>query len=109
MASQPNIINDISNCTRVPTKILSELSTMACLCIGSAIHDALIEKEEATVLNIGIGTLSVNLATMECKFIPSKELKQAIKASIAEKADPLEKAFEEAMIQKLLAIYEMEA
>lgn len=108
MAAQPNAINDLSTLTRVPNKILNDLVTKLNLCIGSSIHDALLEKEEAVVINIGIGTLSVNLIDMDCKFIPSKDLKSTIKKSIAEKIDPVEYETEEALIQKLLTIYQEE-
>lgn len=108
MATRPNIINDLATYTRVPTKVLNELTAKAELCIGSAIHDALLEKETATVLDIGIGTLSVNLVDMDCKFVPSKELKAVIKKSLSEQIDPAELILEESLIQKLLTIYEEE-
>lgn len=108
MKAQTNIINDLSTYTRVPAKILNELIDKGNLCIGSAIHDGLQEKEEAIVINIGFGTLSVNLLTMECKFIPSKDLKAVIKASINNKVDPVEINIEDALVNKLLSIYEEE-
>lgn len=104
MASQSNIINDISALTKIPNKILNEIVAKENLCIGSAIHDAILAKEEVAVLNIGIGTLSVELATKQCKFVPSKELKSVIKRSIDEKIDPVEYALEQAIIDKLLHI-----
>jgi hypothetical protein len=104
MASQSNIINDIGALTKIPNKILNEIVAKENLCIGSAIHDAILAKEEIAVLNIGIGTLSVELATKQCKFVPSKELKSVIKRSIDEKIDPVEYALEQAIIDKLLHI-----
>jgi len=108
MTSQPNVINDLSSYTKIPNKILTELVHKLNLCIGSAIHDAIINKESAVVINVGIGSLSVNLTDMQCKFIPSKDLKQTIRKSIDEKLDPLEINLEDTLIQKLLAIYDEE-
>ena len=104
--TQQNIINDLSSYTKVPVKVFKELIVDMDLCIGSAIHDAILQKEEAAVLYIGIGTLSVDLIGMQCKFIPSKNLKSIIKKSISEKIDPIEKTVEQELINKLLAICE---
>ena len=106
MATQVNVINDLGTLTKVPVKILETLTSRLDLCIGSAVHDAIKAGETATILNIGIGTLSINLLDMQCKFIPSKDLKAAIKKSINEGIDPLEFELEEALIQKLLGIYQ---
>jgi len=104
MAANPNVINDLGTVTKIPNKILDALVKKLDLCIGSAIHDAIIAKEEVAVLNIGIGSLSINLADMQCKFIPSKDLKAAIKSSIEDRVDPLELELEQALIAKLISI-----
>ena len=106
MTSQPNVINDLSSYTKIPNKILTELVHKLNLCIGSAIHDAIANKETAVVINVGIGSLSVNLTDMQCKFIPSKDLKLCIKNGIESKVDPVEFALEQALVEKLLAISE---
>ena len=106
MTSQPNVINDLSSYTKIPNKILQELVHKLNLCIGSAIHDAIINKESAIIINVGIGSLSVNLTDMQCKFIPSKDLKPSIKNGIEFIVDPVEFALEQALVDKLLAISE---
>lgn len=106
MINQPNIINDLSAYTKIPTKVLTDLIHKLNLCIGSAINDAVINKESAVVLNIGIGTLSVNLADMQCKFIPGKDLKTCIKNGMDSKVDPIEFELEQAIIEKLIAVSE---
>ncbi len=104
MATQPNIISDISTLTRVPNKVLAELTHKVNLCVGNIISDAKEAGEQAVIINIGIGTLSVDLIDMQCKFVPSKELKATIKASLHSKQDPLELELEQTLIEKLLAI-----
>ena len=106
MTAQPNVINDLSSYTKIPNKILTELVHKLNLCIGSAIHDAIVNKETAVVINVGIGSLSVSLTDMQCKFIPSKDLKLCIKNGIESKVDPVEFALEQALVDKLLAISE---
>ena len=102
--NQVNTIDDLGTVTKIPNKILTELTHKLNLCIGSAIHDAILNKEEVILLNVGIGTLSVSLTDMQCKFLPSKDLKTVIKNSINEKVDPLELELEDTLVQKLLSI-----
>jgi hypothetical protein len=101
MASQSNIITDLSTLTRIPNKTLTELSHKTNLCIGSIIAEAKSKGEQAVIINIGIGTLSIDLIDMQCKFVPSRELKTTIKACMAEPVDPLDLALEQALIEKL--------
>jgi hypothetical protein len=104
MATQPNIISDISTLTRVPNKVLAELTHKTNLCIGNIISEAKEAGEQAVIINIGIGTLSIDLIDMQCKFVPSKDLKYTIKASLQSKRDPLELELERSLIDKLLLI-----
>lgn len=104
MATTPNVINDLSTLTKVPNKILDALTEKLNLCIGSAIHDAIIAEEPAVIINIGIGSLCVSLSDMQCKFVPGKDLKQTIKRCMTEEIDPLEFELEKALAEKLVNI-----
>ena len=106
MATQPNIVSDVGTLLKIPTKITNELTDKACLCIGGAISDAKRRGETQITLNIGIGTLSVNLVDMQCKFIPGKNLKTSIKSALTGTCNPVELTIEQAFIDKLLAICE---
>lgn len=106
MATQPNIVSDVGTLLKIPTKITTELTEKACLCIGGAISDAKRSGETQVILNIGIGTLSVNLVDMQCKFVPGKNLKTAIKSALDSQNNPIELILEQVFIDKLLAICE---
>ena len=106
MNGQPNLVNDIGTLLKIPNKVSAEVISKANLCIGSVINDAKSAGEQAVMINIGIGTLSVDLIDMQCKFVPSKDLKNAIKASLADDVDPLEKDLEKALVDKLIAAVE---
>ena len=106
MATQVNIINDVGTLLRIPTKITTELTDKACLCIGSVINEAKNRNETQTAVNIGIGTLSIDLVDMQCKFIPGKNLKTAIKTALTSANDPLELALSQVLTDKLLTICE---
>ena len=106
MAMQNNIVSDVGTLMRIPTKVTNEITDKACLCIGSAISEAKNRGESYTTINIGIGTLSINLIDMQCKFVPGKNLKTAIKSALSSTEDPVELALEQAFINKLLTICE---
>jgi hypothetical protein len=106
MATQTNIITDVNNLLRIPAKVTNELVAKMCLCIGSAISEAKARGETQTTVSIGIGYLSVNLLDMQCKFVPGKDLKAAIKRALNSSIDPLELALEQAFADKLLAMCE---
>lgn len=106
MATPVVIPNDISTLMKIPTKVSTELVDKACLCISSAISEAKQRGETQTVINIGIGALSVNLLDMQCKFVPGKNLKAAIKNALNSATDPLELELERTFAAKLLAICE---
>jgi hypothetical protein len=101
MANRANIITDLSTLTRIPNKLLTELSHKTTLCIGSIISEAKLKGEQAVIINIGIGTLSIDLIDMQCKFIPSRELKASIKSCMTDSIDPLELVLEQSLIEKL--------
>lgn len=101
-----NILNDLGTLLKIPNKVLEELVLKTNLCIGSIIQEAMLTNEQTVQINIGIGTLSISLADMQCKFIPSKELKSTIKKCLQERIDPLELALEEILAEKLKTICE---
>jgi hypothetical protein len=104
MTTQTNLISDVGTLLKIPTKVTTELTDKACLCIGSAISEAKRNGENQMALNIGIGILSINLLDMQCKFVPGKNLKTAIKSALASPIDPLELELEQQFAEKLLAI-----
>ena len=106
MATQINITSDVGTLLKIPTKITTELTEKACLCIASAISEAKNRGEAQTTVNIGIGTLSINLIDMQCKFVPGKNLKTSIKQALTTQRDPLELMLEQSFADKLLAICE---
>ena len=104
MDSQVNIVNDVGTLLKIPTKITTELTDKACLCIGSVISEAKSRGETYITVNIGIGTLSIDLVDIQCKFVPGKNLKTAVKTALSAPCDPLELTVEQAFIDKLLTL-----
>ena len=95
-----NLLADVSNLTKISSKSLEELIKIFNLCIGSAVADAKLFNSDSICLDLGIGLLAINLVDMQCKFIPSKDLKDSIKSAI-EHDDPLKIEFEESVTKKI--------
>lgn len=106
MATQVNILNDVGLLLKLPTKVTTELTDKACLCISSVISEAKKRGDSQVTVSIGIGTLSVNLVDMQCKFVPGKNLKTAIKTALASSADNLEISLEQTLADRLVNICE---
>ena len=104
MAAHINIVSDVGTILRIPTKVSSELTEKACLCIGSAISEAKRNGATQLTVSIGIGSLSINLIDMQCKFVPGKNLKTAIKDAISAEVNPLELELEKAFADKLISL-----
>ena len=106
MSGQTNLVTDVGTLLKLPNKVTTELVHKANLCIGSIINDAKLAGEQTIIINVGIGTLSIDLVDMQCKFVPGKDLKTAIKNSLSSNTDPLELALEQTLTDKLLAVCE---
>lgn len=106
MNTQVNIANDVGTLLKLPTKVVKELTDKSCLCISSAISEAKRKGETQITVGIGFGSLSINLLDMQCKFVPGKNLKSAIKTALSSQTDPLELALEQSLADKLMSICE---
>lgn len=98
-----NVITDISTLTKLPTKTLNSLVKCINLSIGNIVAESKAAGEAAVAINIGIGTLSIDLTEMQCKFLPSKDLKTTIKSSLVQPVDPLELELEALLKEKLIS------
>lgn len=104
--TQQHILSDVGTVTKIPNKILDWLTDITNLCIGSAISDAKLQGLDKIVLNIGIGSLAIDLITMESKFLPSKGLKSIIKNVVLsqEPQDPIANYVDDELVKKLINI-----
>ncbi len=103
-----NVITDLSVLLGLPVNVLTQLVDKIDLCIGDIIIHAKNNKDQIVVINIGIGNLSINLAEMQCKFVPSKKLKATIKDCLEENINPLELQLEDEFRDKLIKLFEKE-
>lgn len=99
-----HILTDLGTITKVPAKIFTSLTDLANLCIGSEIADAKAQGQTSISIDIGIGVLGIDLITMQCKFVPSKDLKNSIKTACTTATDPLAIEFDQALTDKLITL-----
>lgn len=104
--TKTSITHDLNTAFKLPMSVCNTLVEKINLCIGSALHDAVLEKSDVAVINLGIGTLNIEIASFQCKFIPSKELKAIIKSAISGGVDPLLLELEQELTDQLIEICE---
>lgn len=98
------IVTSISTLTGINQRILNKLISKVNLCIGSMIYDTKNSGEKILEIDIGIGKLCIETVTLQCKFIPSKDLKEVIKDSLNSPVDKLELKLEDELVQRLAAL-----
>ena len=71
-----DIINDLSTLTTIPYVSLERLVDLSVACISHSIEESLLDDETYTVVDIGVGRLSIKVEdnTILYKFIPSTKL-----------------------------------
>jgi nucleoid DNA-binding protein len=98
-----NVVDDVATLLKLTNKTMEELVNKTNLCIGSIIHEAILEGRKTAIINIGIGALSIDLVDMQCKFLPSSKLKATIKKSLTAGTDLLELQLSESISDKLVS------
>lgn len=103
-----NIVDDISNITKVRKKILSSLNSVASDCIVDHIDDAVKQCEDIVECNIGIGTLTIDI-NEDCVnyyFKPSNSLERGVVSVVAYgEKDTLTRDLEDSLENKILSTY----
>lgn len=78
------LIEDVSTLTSIPENLLKKLVKVSNYCVGHALHEALCEQQDYVTVDIGIGDLQLKLQdnTLRYKFIPSRELEDALVTTV---------------------------
>lgn len=104
MQTKNNAVKNVCDLLEAQAVTMKRLAEKMSLCIAHCIYEAKEDGESSVLIDIGIGTLGVDIATMTCKFNPSKELKSDIRQAVIEGKDPVELALEDAVSQKLIVL-----
>lgn len=79
-----NLINDLSAVTTMKESSLNKLSDTARMCIAHCVKESLLNLEDCTEIDVGIGLLTILIIDDDIKFVftPSKKLEKSISNSI---------------------------
>lgn len=102
-----NLIEDISKLTTIPVNVLEKLNTKAIWCICDSFQESVLNNEDITTINIGIGTLIISETdeTIKYKFIPNQTLEDAVIQTSLNKKSPLELTLEKTLANKVVKTY----
>jgi len=102
-----NIVKDISTLTTIKEDYLNSLVAKSEWCICSYVEETILKKENITKVDIGIGSLSILVEdnTIKYKFIPSKELEEAIRTTVIDDKNPLKFKLEKVLVDKITNVY----
>lgn len=91
-----NLLKDVSNITRLRTSVMNTLTDVAKYCICDYIDNLKINDEEVVEIDVGIGTLFIEVLDEEVKyqFKPSTNLERSIVSTIVDEDNPLTRAAE---------------
>jgi hypothetical protein len=102
-----NIIKDTAVLTTVPEKAIKKIIEKMIYSINEAVVEARLTGEKIVELDIGLGTLLINLEddTIRYKFIPGEKLEESVKNSFINQQNLLEDALDASIVDKLTNIY----
>ena len=102
-----NVISDLSVLTTIPENTFNKLVRKINYIICDSVIDAKLDSDNLLELNLGIGTLYIQVASDQCKykFLPSNDLNNLLKNTLETGENPLENILENSLINKLSNTY----
>lgn len=102
-----NILEDIEKLTNVPQKYLNKFVDASNSAICDHINTSIVNGEEYTDIDIGIGTLVIlsDGNELKYKFVPSKQLENNIYTTVVKGKNPLNKKLETSLVDRITKLY----
>ena len=102
-----DMIKDLSSITTIPVRTLDKLVSQMDWCICEAIHESNICNEKLTMVDVGIGTIYIDVSGDEVKykFIPSSKLEKYIISTIVSGKNPLQVNLESTFVNRIIKTY----
>ena len=72
-----------------------------------AIYESILNKQDITEMDIGIGTLYIlnNDQGIKFKYIPNKQVEEAVKDTIVDQENPVQLILEKRLVSKIVNTY----
>ena len=98
-----NVIEELSTLTTVSQTTLHALADKVNYCICNAVESTLFNRENLAEIDLGIGTLLIQIGDDEIKykFLPSKQLADNLVKTIYDEQNPLVFELEKSLVNKL--------
>ena len=98
-----NLKNDLSVLTTIKEQTFDKLLTKVIWCISDSVEKAILNKDEIVNIDTGIGNLLISISNKEVKykFIPGKNLDDAVVNTIVNEQNELVTALEESLVTKM--------
>lgn len=102
-----NLLEDVSILTTIPENTLRRLARKEMYCICNDLSEALLKGEKEVVLDLGFGTLTINVDNEDIKyrFQPNMVLDRSIKKVCTDKTNPLVELVEETLASRITNTY----
>lgn len=102
-----DIIQDVSNITRVPISTINKLIDISTSIISNDVLDAYNKREKFSEFDLGIGKLIIfnDSSSIEYRFIPAKDFERKINSCIKDNKSVLVDELEKSLVDKLLLSY----
>ena len=102
-----NLIDNLNKLTFIKNSILHKLVNISENCICDYVLECMLDDETVTPIDIGIGTLYVNISNNELqyKFIPNKKLEKKLIRTVNNQESPLIESIESNLNDKIVNTY----
>lgn len=102
-----NLSTDLSILTTIPKNTLDNLVDKSLWCICHTVEENLINHNEITEINIGLGTLLIKVeeGSIRYKFIPSPKLEESVRDTVVNKENPLIANVESTLASRIVNTY----
>lgn len=102
-----DIIKDLSTLTTIPEKALNKLGQKIIYCVCEAIQEDLIQENDITELDLGIGILYIKQDGNQAKykFVPSDNFNKSVVNTYAKKLNLLEDILNISLTKQFIEVY----
>lgn len=101
------LTKELETITTIPEQQLLKLVEKTMFCVCQDVKESILAKEPTTEIDVGVGTLTIQVANGEVKyrFVPSAKLNDAIIKTIKEGNSPLTLVAETNLKDRIINVY----
>ena len=99
--------SDLSTLTTIKESVLAKLNEKIVWCISDAVCKSVYNRDDSTSIDLGYGNLIIKFDNnqIKYKFIPSKELEEAVTQAVITERNSLVEALETSLADKITNVY----